>query len=141
MNERAFPVVAITIGLLLGATAVVGAKTKVGELSKECIGSEARKNLSECPSGPSKFAGKKKRGTAFSSAPPPRTKKAVSDYKPEDPTQEMEGAAVRDARQFRLKNRAQALLIREISGLERLFKSTPKNDPDRAQLIRRLAEG
>ncbi len=140
-GRRAFPVVAISVGLLLGATAGVGAKTKVGDLSKECVSSDAQKKISECPSGPQEFAGKKKRGTAFSSAPPPRKKKAVSDFKPEDPTQALEGAAQRDARKFRLKNRAQALLIREISGLERLFKTTPKNDPDRPQLIRRLAEG
>src|SRR5690606_32959090 len=31
--------------------------------------------------------------------------------------------------------------ITEISGLERLFRKTKKSDKDRAQLVRRLAEG
>ena len=40
-----------------------------------------------------------------------------------------------------MQARARALLVTEIQGLERLFKRTPKNSPDRPQLTRRLAEG
>ena len=53
----------------------------------------------------------------------------------------LESTAFRDQRETRLKARARALLITEIQGLERLFKQTKKNSPDRPQLLRRLAEG
>ena len=48
--------------------------------------------------------------------------------------------AQRDERRNRLAARAAALLVTEIQGLESLFASTPKNAPDRPQLMRRLAE-
>jgi tetratricopeptide (TPR) repeat protein len=53
----------------------------------------------------------------------------------------MDSSSFRDQRETRLKARARALLITEIQGLERLFKQTKKNSPDRPQLLRRLAEG
>src|SRR3954447_23798091 len=49
-------------------------------------------------------------------------------------------AAQRDERKNRLQARAKALLVTEISGLENLFGSTPKNASDRPTLARRLAE-
>jgi TolA-binding protein len=112
------------------------------DLSKDCIQDEARKAMSKCPGGPSKFDVKAERKVAFKSAPPPReAKKRVDKTSVREPGAEMEGAAQRDQRQYRLKARARALLISEISGLENLFVSTPKKSPDRAQLLRRLAEG
>jgi hypothetical protein len=41
----------------------------------------------------------------------------------------------------RLGRQSERLLIVEIDRLERLLKSTPPNAPDRAQLVRRIAEG
>jgi tetratricopeptide (TPR) repeat protein len=47
---------------------------------------------------------------------------------------------VRDDRRSRLQQRAQGLMAAEIQGLESLLASTPATSPDRAQLLRRLAE-
>ena len=138
---RAYPILAVLLGLLVGAPTVARAASDGhGDLSNACVGPEAKKNLQECPGGPSKFVIKQKRGAAFKSAPPPRERKKESETKPHNPTEEM-AAGQRDTRKTRLKARARALLITEIQGLERLFKRTPKKSPDRPQLIRRLAEG
>ena len=141
---RTYSVLAILLGgLLCLSSAAVAKKSKdtASDMSKECIGSEARKNMSKCPGGPSKFNIKKARGVAFKSAPPPRkVRKRKSTVKPgKDPG--MMGAALRDTRKTRLKARARQLLISEIQGLERLYRRTRKKSPDRPQLIRRLAEG
>ncbi len=50
------------------------------------------------------------------------------------------GAAQRDERKNALLQRARALLVTEISGLENLFLSTGKSSSDRPDLARRLAE-
>jgi len=131
--------------LLFGATLFASqnsqAVEKQTELSSECVSSEAKKALSECPKGPKHFDIKKKRAVAFKSAPPPRdVKKREDSSKPRDASM-LQQYAQRDTRQTRLKARARALLINEIQGLERLLKETKKNSPDRPQLVRRLAEG
>jgi len=114
---------------------------KPADLSSECVAPQAKKNIDECPAGPSKFNVEKKRAVAFSSAPPPReVKKREDSAKPGD-AGTLESTAYRDQRETRLKARARALLITEIQGLERLFKQTKKNSPDRPQLLRRMAEG
>lgn len=114
---------------------------KPADLSSECVAPQAKKNIDECPAGPSKFNVEKKRAVAFASAPPPRElKKREDSAKPGD-AGTMESTAFRDQRETRLKARARALLITEIQGLERLFKQTKKNSPDRPQLLRRMAEG
>jgi TolA-binding protein len=137
--SRTFPVLAIALGLVLGASSASG-QAKDSDISTQCIAADARKHMSECPGGPSKFEIHQKRGAAFKSAPPPRERKSASDIKPKNPTEAM-AAGQRDARKTRLQARARALLITEIGGLERLFKATPKKSPDRPQLIRRIAEG
>ena len=108
---RTYSVFAVLLGVLLGVSSVaMGAKKKSGthELSKECIGSKARRNMAKCPGGPSKFNIRKQRGVAFKSAPPPRkVKKRRSSVKPtKDPG--MMGAGIRDTRKTRLKARARA---------------------------------
>lgn len=138
--SKTFSVLAALFGLLFAAPSAPAAEAKYSDLSTQCIGSEARKNMSECPGGPSKFEIHQKRGAAFKSAPPPRERKSEKDIKPKNPTEAM-AAGQRDTRKTRLKARARALLITEIQGLERLYKRTPKKSPDRPQLIRRLAEG
>jgi hypothetical protein len=40
-----------------------------------------------------------------------------------------------------LQKRSRDLLVLELSRLERLLAVTPKNAPERAQLVKRLAEG
>jgi tetratricopeptide (TPR) repeat protein len=142
---RAYPLFAAIVGALLffsGAATAAETKAKVSEkLSNECVSSEAYKALSACPGGPSKFDIKKKRNAAFKSAPPPRAQKErKDDLKPKGPSESM-AAGTRDLRTTRLKARARALLITEITGLERLYKRTRKKSPDRPQLVRRLAEG
>lgn len=141
---RAFPVLAILLGMVLGAPTVLGAAgagPKVAALSESCVSSQTIAEMNKCPKGPKNFEAHKRAGTAFKTAPPPREAAKKKNFEPKDPTEAMEGSALRDTRKTRLKARARALLITEIQGLERLYASTPKNSPDRPQLIRRLAEG
>ena len=142
MNAKmAYRVFAGLIGFALTAPAVAWAVEKPHELSKECVAAEAHKAIAACPGGPDKFKIGEKRGVAFKSAPPPREVKARNDTaKPRDAST-LQQFAERDTRKTRLKARARALLITEIQGLERLYKQTPRKDPDRPQLTRRLAEG
>ncbi len=137
---RAYPVVAALIGILMGAAPALAATAKPSDLSNECISAQAKKNISECPGGPSKFHIHQKRGAAFKSKPPPPERKPKKDdLKPKNPSQSM-AAGIRDLRKSALKQRQRALLITEIQGLERLFRRTPRHSPDRPQLTRRLAE-
>jgi tetratricopeptide (TPR) repeat protein len=131
-------------GVLLGCWFVSSASdaaTTSERLSNQCIADDSYKALQACPGGPSKFDIKKKRAVAFSSAPPEREKKAAQDkLAPRQASEEMM-AGQRDLRTTRLQARARALLVTEISGLERLYKNTRPQSADRPQLIRRLAEG
>src|ERR1051325_11679305 len=140
--NRAISFFATLSGVALVALGVSAApEATMSDLSKECIGTEAPKTLEACPGGPSKFEGKQKHGAAFKSAPPPvDVKKRQDDSKPVNPD-ELKKYAERDTRKTRLQARARALLITEIQGLERLYKNTPENSPDKPQLTRRLAEG
>src|SRR5580704_14366571 len=109
-----------------------------------CVPDKAKDALNACAgTGPAKFdvgAHGKAPQVNFHSAPPPAAlKKRDQISKPPNPN-ELMGAASRDERKNRLQSRARALLVTEISGLENLFGSTPKNSPDRVQLARRLAE-
>jgi tetratricopeptide (TPR) repeat protein len=137
---RTYAVWASLLGVLLGLPVVAYGASKPHEMSMECIGSEARKNMSKCPGGPSKFNIKKARGVAFKSAPPPRKVRKRKDTVDPGKGPGMMAAGMRDTRKTRLKARARALLITEIQGLERLFRRTPRKSPDRPQLVRRLAE-
>jgi tetratricopeptide (TPR) repeat protein len=134
---KALSLIAVALGALVCAPA---SSRAADELSSSCVGAEAKKAISECPGGPSKFAVGGKRAAAFKSAPPPRERKDQKDIKPTNPTEAM-AAGQRDTRKERLAARSRALLITEIQGLERLYKNTPKKSADRPQLIRRLAEG
>ncbi len=134
---------------LVGVTALAG-DTHAGEVAKEragakidkaCINPDAYKAMEECPGGPKKFGGKARHRTAFKSAPPPQERKQRKDNLSPRNASESMMAGQRDTRKARLQARSRALLITEISGLERLFRKTKKTDKDRAQLVRRLAEG
>jgi tetratricopeptide (TPR) repeat protein len=140
--NRAYVTISALFGLVLSSVGASAApEAKMSDLSQACVGTQAPKTLSECPGGPSKFDPHQKRGVAFKSAPPPiDAKKRNDDLKPVNPD-ELKKYAERDTRKTRLQARARALLIAEIQGLERLFRQTKKNSPDRPQLVRRLAEG
>jgi len=110
-------------------------------LNAECLSEDAYKEVEACPAGPTKFEVGGRRAAAFKTAPPPREKKAQKDELAQKQAPEEMSAGQRDLRTTRLQARGRALLITEISGLERLYARTPRKSPDRAQLVRRLAEG
>lgn len=130
--------VAILGGSLVG---LVGAGS-VARAADQCIDEKAKASINACAgNGPKEFdVGKhgKTPQVNFHSAPPPADlKKRNQQVKPNAPTLQ---DAPRDERKSRLQARQRALLVTEISGLERLFETTRKNAPDRPQLGRRLAE-
>ncbi|MEY2933693.1 MAG: hypothetical protein RL033_4442 [Pseudomonadota bacterium] len=110
-------------------------------ISSQCLPEEAYTAIESCPAGPTKFEVNSRHSTAFKSAPPPREKKAQKDTLSQKQAPDEMSAGQRDLRTTRLQARGRQLLITEISGLERLYKQTPRQSPDRAQLVRRLAEG
>jgi TolA-binding protein len=123
--------VATGVGLLAGSAS--GADV--------CIGQPAKDALSACPSGTIQQGSGKKIPVAFKSAPQGLSlKKGEQQTKPNNPSASM-NAAQRDERRAKYQPKIRQLLITEIQGLEALFQQTPKNSPDRAKLMRRLAEG
>src|SRR5690606_30625116 len=135
--KHAKTVVATLCGLLLTTASALGADAR--KMSAECISPEAYKNISECPGGPAQFEGKKRKGTSFKSMPTPVEKKKRTDTKPGD-VGALEKLIERDTRKGKMQQRVRSLLITEITGLERLYKSTPTKSPDKPQLTLRLAE-
>jgi tetratricopeptide (TPR) repeat protein len=125
-----------------GASRAATAGKSTSASGGECMSAQAQSAIAACPgSGPTAFGttGKAPK-TAFHSAPPPQDlKKRELQTKPGSPSESMM-AGQRDERASRLKARARQLLITELQGLENLYASTPKNAPERAQLLRRLAE-
>jgi len=127
----------LVAALALSAASAASAQTAGGA----CIGENAKKELAVCPNtGPATFdVGKhgKAPQVNFHSAPQAADlKKRDQAIKPTNPELDIP----RDERRNRLQARARALLVTEISGLENLFRSTPKNAPDRVELARRLSE-
>lgn len=133
-----------TFGLAfgLGVAALVSARDASAETAGgACVNEAAKKELTTCPgTGPKEFdVGKhgKAPQVNFRTAPQAADlKKRDQQLKPNAPTE----SVPRDERQSRLHARAKALLVTEIQGLESLFKTTPKNSPDRVELARRLSE-
>jgi tetratricopeptide (TPR) repeat protein len=135
--KHAKTVVATMCGLLLTTASALGADAR--KMSAECVSEQAYKNISECPGGPEKFEGKKRKGTSFGTKPPPIEPKKRTDSKPGD-VGALEKLIERDTRKGKMQQRVKSLLITEITGLERLYKSTPAKSPDKPQLTLRLAE-
>jgi len=127
----------LTFGLLGGSAHAAGLE----RLNSQCLPEESYTAIETCPAGPTKFEVNSRHSAAFKSAPPPREKKAQKDTLEKKQASEEMSAGQRDLRTTRLQARGRQLLITEISGLERLYKATPRQSPDRAQLVRRLAEG
>ncbi len=136
-TKYATVLVATICGLFLSTSSALAADAQ--KMSAECISPQAQKNISECPGGPAKFEGKKRRGTSFKSKPPPPKKRPQRDAKPGDLSL-LDKLAERDARKGKMKKRARALLMAEITNLASLYESTPKKSPDKPQLTLRLAE-
>ncbi|MGO9714615.1 MAG: tetratricopeptide repeat protein [Polyangiaceae bacterium] len=130
--------------LVLGLTGAVARAADAPTPGGVCIAEKSKEALNACGgTGPAQFD-VSKHGKApqvnFKTAPPPaELKKRDQQTKPGNPN-ELMGSASRDERKNKLQSRARALLVTEISGLENLFGSTPKNSPDRVDLARRLAE-
>jgi tetratricopeptide (TPR) repeat protein len=128
----------VFVGLLAATSARAALAADV------CVGEESKKALNACPNtGPQQFnvgARGKQPQMSFRSAPTPKDlKKRDQQTKPGAPSEQM-SAAQRDDRKNRLQARQRALLVTEIQQIEALFKTTPKNAPDRPQIARRLAE-
>ena len=137
----------LTSLLVLSASSVAIAAAEAPEAKTAggaCVAETAKTALNACAAtGPTNFD-VTKHGKAptvnFHSAPPPADlKKRDQQTKPNAPSEQM-SASQRDERKNKLQARAKALLVTEISGLENLFRTTPKNAPDRPTLARRLAE-
>src|SRR5688572_30139139 len=139
---RALPRLLSLLALAAAAFSVRPAGAAALErINPQCLPEDAYKQVETCPGGPNKFEVGQRRAAAFKSAPPPREKKAQKDTLSQKQAPEEMSAGQRDLRTTRLKARGRKLLITENSGLERLYKTTPRRAPDRAQLVRRLAEG
>jgi tetratricopeptide (TPR) repeat protein len=137
----------LTSLLVLSASSVAIAAAEAPEAKTAggaCVAETAKTALNACAAtGPTNFD-VTKHGKAptvnFHSAPPPADlKKRDQQTKPNAPSEQM-SSSQRDERKNKLQSRAKALLVTEISGLENLFRTTPKNAPDRPTLARRLAE-
>ena len=109
-----------------------------------CWAASAEQELASCPGNGPKTLNSGQRGTQphvrFNQPKSVETKKADDKTKPGGPTEEMQSFAERDQRQARATKKARALLITEITGLDSLFKNTPRRAPDRVSIARRLAE-
>jgi len=122
------------------ATKPSAVKAEASTSAGQCISPDAEKAINECPKGALKTEGHKRAGTSFKTAPPPLKAREQKEFKPGDLSM-LGNLAERDTRKGKMQARARALLITEIQGLERLYKQTPKDSPDRPQLTLRLAEG
>lgn len=138
---QARTIVRLLVVLGIGALPSGAAAAGLERLSNQCLDESAYTVVETCPGGPDKFEVGQRRAAAFKSAPPPREVKEKKDSLEQKQASEEMSAGQRDLRTTRLQARARALLITEISGLERLYQRTSRRSPDRAQLIRRLAEG
>jgi tetratricopeptide (TPR) repeat protein len=130
---------AALVAAAIAAPAPSGA-AEVAQLNNQCVAEQAYSTVNSCPQGPDKFEVGQRRAAAFQSAPPPRERKNRQDELGKKQAPEEMAAGQRDLRTTRLQARGRQLLITEISGLERLYKRTQRQSPDRQQLVRRLAE-
>jgi TolA-binding protein len=110
------------------------------EAADVCISQSARDALTTCQKGGTTIAaGGKPRRVEVKSAPIDTSRKNPATIKPKDPAKSTTPPP-RDERKVRSDARARPLLVAEIQGLESLFATTPRGAPDRAKLMRRLAE-
>jgi tetratricopeptide (TPR) repeat protein len=130
--------------LLVAAVGLTSGTVAYQASAQVCWSGDAEKTMSACPNvGPKDFNvtthGKNPHITYKSAPQQIDLKKKDVQNKPGGPTEKM-AASQRDVREATLKPRVRALLISEIQGLESLYGTTPRNSPDRPQIMRRLAE-
>ncbi len=141
MIRPVFASLVVLLGVTFGVAAQAADAPAATTTGGACISQEAKTKLEACENkGPAAF-NVSKHGNApqvnFHSAPPPADlKKRNQQRTPNAPTT----TQPRDLRKSRLQARGRALLVTEIAGLENLFRTTPRNAPDRVQLARRMAE-
>jgi tetratricopeptide (TPR) repeat protein len=105
-----------------------------------CITDKAKADLEVCPAGP------KITSAPHGKQPEMSFHSKVEELKKGDKKIEVGTAdvqmlaGIRDQRQLAMKQRALALLVTEIQGLEGLYKDTQARSKDRPMLLRRLAE-
>src|SRR5580658_5472983 len=106
-----------------------------------CVTDKAKQELETCPNGP-KLAGSSPHGKAPEMSFHSKVEELKrGDKKIEVGTADVQMlAGIRDQRQLAMKQRALALLVTEIQGLEGLYKDTGARSKDRPMLLRRLAE-
>jgi tetratricopeptide (TPR) repeat protein len=128
----------LSLAAAAALTVVLLAPAAAGQ---QCISQKAKDTVAQCPGGKFQANVTKRPQVSFQSAPEQIAKKErQTDLKPVNPT-DITKTAQRDERASRLKPKVRRLLVTEITNVERLYKSTPKNDKDRPRLMRRLAEG
>ncbi|HEY8073755.1 MAG TPA: hypothetical protein VIF62_06595, partial [Labilithrix sp.] len=98
-----------------------------------CIDEKAKQELSCAGAEPRAIDGAKT-GTSFHGVTPPA--KANASAPPPKPREE----PPRDDRTIRLQARQIGLLVASVQRLETLLAATKENAPDRAQILRRLAD-
>ncbi|MCL2449223.1 MAG: hypothetical protein FWD17_09770, partial [Polyangiaceae bacterium] len=105
-----------------------------------CVTDKAKQDLEACPAGPTLDP------SGHDNKPKMSFHSKVEEMKKGDKkigvgTADVQMlAGIRDARQTALKQRALALLVTEIQGLEGLYHDTQMRSKDRPMLLRRLAE-
>jgi len=105
-----------------------------------CVTDKAKQDLEVCPAGPTLNP------SGHDNKPTMSFHSKVEDIKKGDKKIGIGSAdvqmlaGIRDARQFALHQRALALLVTEIQGLEALYHDTGLRSKDRPMLLRRLAE-
>lgn len=126
---------ALWTGVLVLCLALPVRAAKATGLSPACVPAAVQTELASCPAGPrrARVSGRSTPTLRTTAAAASRSTRPTRPPEPEDPPFEQ--------RKHVLEPRVTALLLREIRGLERLLRGTPRKSPDRAQLLRRLAEG
>jgi tetratricopeptide (TPR) repeat protein len=141
MNQSKVDSRVLRVGAIVAAVVTGALSLGTASAADQCISSQARTAISECPSGALAGNTSKKPQVSFKSAPTPVSLKKRDDVtKPQNPT-DLANAAQRDERRAKMQKKSLQLLTTEVQQLGSLLASTPAKSPERPKLIRRLAEG
>jgi TolA-binding protein len=122
------------------ASSSSGASASSASSGPVCVTDKAKQDLETCPSGPTlNPSGHDNRPTMSFHSKVEELKKGDKKIGVGSADFQML-AGIRDARQTALHQRALALLVTEIQGLEGLYRDTQPHSKDRPMLLRRLAE-
>lgn len=152
--NRALPLwVVVITGFIASATVARAADTPSSDSSSSsssgsstaasgpaCVAEKAKQDLETCPAGPTlNPSGHDNKPTMSFHSKVEELKKGDKKIGVGSADFQML-AGIRDARQTALHQRALALLVTEIQGLEGLYHDTQPHSKDRPMLLRRLAE-